>query len=217
MDVDVQALVDEITPLIKRHGQWQDRGNGHFWLDHVSIDEEGVRQLQSASWMTLWNVDVPDDFYTRLPNLRELEIDGGSARHLAPVRSATQVTRLVINQVRSVVDLGWLASLDGLESLALFGLPKVTAMPSLRRLRNLRFVQVGQMVRLHDVSGIADAPALEELRFTQRLAVTPESMVPFLGHPTLARFGWSWDEGVPAARGRAVLDALSLPRPDWNS
>jgi hypothetical protein len=113
--------------------------------------------------------------------------------------------------------LDWLTDLPLFESLSLFSVPKIEAMPSLAGLTKLRYVQLGQMVRLRELSGVAQAPALEELRFTQRMGVTAESMKPFVGHPTLARFGWSWDEGVPAYRAQAVLDALPLPRPHWQA
>jgi hypothetical protein len=198
-------------------GRWRELDNGHHWLDHLALDDADIERLQPARRLTLWNVKVPPNFYRRLPNLEELIVEGGSARDLVPVREATQVRRLVINQIRGVRDLDWLGGLPRLESLALFGLAQVTALPSFAELRRLRFVQVGQMVRLHDLSGIALAPAIEELRFTQRLGVTPASMKPFVGHPTLARFGWWWSEGVPASQGNPVLEALPLARPDFST
>ena len=198
-------------------GFWQDRGDGHFWLGELTLGSEAIGRLATARWLTLTQVKVPSDFYARLPRLTEVEIDGGSAADVVRVRQAPQLKRLAILRAPRLSDLDWLTELRALESLALFSLPKIEVMPSLSGLTRLRFVQLGQMIRLRDLAGVAQAPALEELRFTQRLGVTAESMKPFLGHPTLARFGWWWDEGVPAARGRAVLDALPLPRPDWQA
>ena len=193
---------------------WQDRGDGHFWLSDTKLGPEATERLEGARWLTLTNVKVPRDFYGRLPRLVELEVDGGAARDVPSIREATGLKRLAILRVRAT-DLGWLADLSDLESLSLYSLPRIEAMPSLARLPYLRFVQVGQMIRLHDIAGVAHAPALEELRFVKQLAVTAASMKPLVGHPTLARFGWWWDEGVSASQGSAVLDALPLPRPNW--
>lgn len=196
-------------------GSWQDRGDGHVWLSDMKLGPDASTRLGGARWLTLTNVGVPRDFYSRLSGLVELEIDGGSAKDVPLIREATEIKRLALLRLRAT-DLGWITELSGLESLSLYSLPRIEAMPSLAGLPKLRFVQVGQMIRLHDVAGIAQAPALEELRFVKQLAVTAESMKPLVGHPTLARFGWWWDEGVSAAQGRAVLDALPLPRPDWD-
>ena len=217
MNDDLSEVLAYIRALPKSTGKWRELENDHLWLDHLVLGDDDVPRLAGARWLTLWNVKVPQDFYQRLPNVRELEIDGGTWRDLVPIRKATQLTRLVINQVRQVTDLSWIADLSNLESLALFGVPQIESMPSLAGMGKLRFVQVGQMRRLRDLTGVAEAPALEELRFTQRLGVTAESMKPFVGHPTLARFGWAWDEGVSAAQARSVLDALPLPRPDWST
>jgi len=198
-------------------GFWQDRGDGHFWVGELTLGPDAIERLTTARSLTLTQVRIPSDFYASLPGLIEVEIDGGSATDVVRVRQATQLKRLAILRATALADIDWLAELRALESLALFSLPKIEVMPSLAELTRLRFIQLGQMIRLYDLAGVAQAPALEELRFTQRLGVTAESMKPFVGHPTLARFGWSWDEGVPAARARAVLDALPLPRPDWEA
>lgn len=196
---------------------FQDRSGGTFWIGPATLDEAATARLRDARSLRLDNVKVPADFYLRLPGLVELEVQGSSARDLVPLQHATHVRRLAVLYVRGVSDVGWLSGLVGLESLSLYSLAQVEALPSLAALSKLRFLQLGQMVRLRDLAGAALAPALEELRFTKRLGVTAESMKPFVGHPTLARFGWWWDEGVPAAQGRAVLDALPLPRPDWDA
>jgi len=196
---------------------FQDRGGAEFWIGHSTLDEETAARLKDARSLRLDNVKVPADFYQRLPRLAAVEVQGGSAKDLVPLQHATHVRRLAIMYVRGVSDVSWLSQLVGLESLSLYSLAQVEALPSVAALSKLRFLQLGQMVRLHDLAGAALAPALEELRFTKRLGVSAESMRPFVDHPTLARFGWWWDEGVPMAKGRAVLKALPLPRPDWDA
>jgi hypothetical protein len=196
---------------------WQDRGDGHFWLWETTLGPEAIERLATARCLTLTQVKIPRDFYAGLPRLTEVEIDGGSATDVVAVRRARRLKRLAILRAPTLTTLDWLTDLPFLESLSLFSVPKIESIPSLAGLPRLRFVQLGNMVRLRDLSGVAQAPVLEELRLTQRLAVTAESMKPFVGHPTLARFGWWWDEGVPASRAKAALDALPLPRPDWQA
>jgi len=217
MSGDIQSIIEAIEVLPKTAGVWRDAGNGHLWLDHMTLHEDALPRLLPARRLTMWNVKVPAGLYGQLPNLEELVVEGGSGRDLLAVSRATELKRLVLNQIRGVTDLSWLPGLRRLQSLALYGLPRVTSLPSLAGLTQLRFVQVGQMVRLHDLTGVAAAPGSRELRFTQRLGVDADSMRPFAGHPTLERFGWSWEEGVPASQAQAVLGALPLPRPDWDA
>jgi hypothetical protein len=170
--------------------------------------------------MALWNVRVPDDFYARLPNLRLLDLRGGSAPNLEPITLAPLLQGLVVNQVRGLRDLTAIKRLRELEILSLYGIPGVTRLPSLADLHRLRRVELGQMRDLSDLSALAEAPALEELYLLRKLDITAESVKPLQGHPTLRAFDWAWED-VPEWRALPVLDALPLPDPplmrpeDW--
>lgn len=214
--MDLNEFLARVQATAKGQGTFQDRGGGRFWLDHATLDDEAVTRLNDARSLTMWNVKVPADFYHRVPVLEALDIRGGSAPDLEPVRDATQLRSLAVNQVRRVTDLTWLTGLQELESLSLYGLSRIEVLPSFAASRRLRSVELGQMRRLHDIRGIAQAPALEELRFVRKLAVTAAGMEAFVGHRSLKRFGW-FSEDVPLSQARAVLDALPLPRPTWSA
>jgi hypothetical protein len=170
--------------------------------------------------MTLWNVRVPTDFYAQLPNLRLLDLRGGSASNLEPIALASGLQGLVVNQVRGLRELGAITRLRHLVILSLYGIPGVTRLPSLADLHRLRRVELGQMRDLRDLSTLAEAPALEELYLLRRLDISADSMDPLKGHPTLRAFDWAWED-VAASRALPVLDALALPTPplmrpeDW--
>jgi hypothetical protein len=202
------------------HGRWEYQRGRHVWIDHQIVRRSEVELLVGARSMALWNVRVPNDFYARLPNLRLLDLRGGSAENLEPITLAPLLKGLVVNQVRGLRDLSALTRLKDLEILSLYGIPGVTRLPSLADLRRLRRVELGQMRDLNDLSTLAAAPALEELYLSRKLDITVDSMKPLQGHPTLRAFDWFWED-VPASRALPVLNALPLPDPplmrpeDW--
>ncbi len=138
-----------------------------------------------------------------------LDLRGGTATNLAPIAAAVQLRGLVVNQVRGLTDLIEISGLVGLEILSLYGLAHVTQLPSFGRLLHLRRVEIGQMRSLTDVSGLANAPALDELLFVRRLPIDLDAVRPLLGHPTLRAFDWFWED-VPWSRAGPVLQAMRL-------
>lgn len=169
-------------------------------------------EFADTSSLTLWNVKVPPAFFASLPKLEFLDIRGGSAKDLAPLIGLDRLRGLVLNQVRGLTALDELAGLVGLEILSLYGIAHVEHFPSLRGLERLRRVEIGQMRALSDLTGVAEAPHLEELFFVRRLPINAASMRPFIGHPTLQVFDWFWED-VPVSQALPVLDAMAhLPR-----
>src|SRR4051812_22755253 len=154
----------------KTKGSWQDRRDGEFWLDHVTIRPADLPRLASARHLTLWNVKLPAGFFGQLPLLRSLDLRGGSAKTLDPIREAGKLQRLSVSHVRGLADLSAIADIADLESLSLYALAQVTHLPSLHPLGKLRRVQLGQMRQLSDLSPVAAAPALEELVLIRKLA-----------------------------------------------
>lgn len=194
------------------HGRWEYQRDRHVWIDHQTVRSSEVGLLVGARTMTLWNVRVPEDFYAQLPNLRLLDLRGGSAEDLEPITLTPLLQGLVINQVRGLRDLSAITHLVNLEILSLYGIPGVTRLPSLAGLHRLRRVELGQMRDLNDLSTLAEAPALEELFFSRKLDITADSMTPLQGHPTLRAFDWFWED-VAVSRALPVLEALPLPNP----
>lgn len=198
-------------PLYKP--SWQDRGDGKFWINHLTLGDHEVDLLGKARDLTLWNVKVPGDFFERLPALRLLDLRGGSAKHLDPVAGAHGLVDLTVNQVRGITNVDAIVELHELETLSLYGLPHLDRLPSFAPLTRLRTVQLGQMRSFTDLSPVAEAPALEDLRFVRKLGIDAASMKPLVGHPTLKVFDWFWED-VPASQALPVLAVLGLPKPD---
>ncbi|MGH2967147.1 MAG: hypothetical protein ACRDMH_17450 [Solirubrobacterales bacterium] len=65
------------------------------------------------------------------------------------------------------------------------------------------------MRNLTDITGLAEAPALEELLFVRKLPIAAGTVRPLRGHPTLTAFDW-FAEDVPWSQGAPVLEALPL-------
>jgi hypothetical protein len=99
-----------------------------------------------------------------------------------------------------------------LETLSLYGLPQLARLPSLKPLAKLRTLQLGNMRGITDLSPIAQAPALEDLRFVRKMGIDAAAMRPLLKHPTLKFFDWFWED-VPQSQALPVIDALGLPKP----
>lgn len=191
---------------------WQDRGHGEFWLDHMTLGEQDVARLAPARDLTMWNVKVPEGFYRRLPALEILDLRGGSGTNIDAVAEASGLKHLTVNQVRGIRDVDAVAQLPNLESLVLYGLPQLERLPSFARLHRLRMLQLGSMRSFRDLRPVAEAPALEELRFVRKIGVDAEAMKVFLGHPTLQYFDW-FREDVPDSKALPVLAVLGLPKP----
>jgi hypothetical protein len=199
-----------MSPLYKP--SFQDRGDGVFWIDHLTLADAEIDALANARNLTLWNVKVPGDFFERLPGLRSLDLRGGSGKNIDPVAGAHGLVNLTVNQVRGITSVDAIVELRDLESLSLYGLAHLERLPSLAPLTKLRMVQLGQMRSFRDLSPVAEAPALEDLRFVRKLGIDADSMKPLLGHPTLKVFDWFWED-VAASQALPVLAVLGLPKP----
>src|SRR5205823_4676113 len=127
-------------------------------------------------------------FFETIEPLEFLDLRGGSAADLAPIAGLTRLRGLVINQVRGLTALDELSGLVGLEILSLYGLAHVERLPSLRSLGRLRRAEIGQMRSLSDLTGLAEAPCLEELQLHRKLSIDVDTMRVFTRHSTLRAF-----------------------------
>jgi hypothetical protein len=82
-------------------------------------------------------------------------------------------------------DLGVLRDLESLKTLRLYWMRNVTSLPSFTRLSRLESVQLDTMKGLADLSPIAAAPALRELRIAAMPQLDADSFRCFVGHPCL--------------------------------
>lgn len=130
---------------------------------------------------------------------------------LTAVQGCRRLRYLQINQVRGLTDLTVVPTLTSLELLSLYGLPRVTALPSLAPLRQLLRAEVGSMKGLAGLTGLHDAPALTELLLIRTVAVAQDDAQRLAKHPTLRLFDW-YGEDVPVRVWSPFCDAVDKPK-----
>jgi hypothetical protein len=186
------------------------RNNRILRLDHVELIDEDIEWLAATERMTLWNVKVPAGLLARIEKLWWLDIRGGSGRDLAVAEGANKLQYLAVNQVRGMSDLALVAEMVTLRYLDLYGLPKVTELPSCARLKNLQHARVGQMRGLLSLHGLLQAPKLRELELVRKINVSQTDVDEIIGHPALEAFDWR-AEDVPAKTWEPVVKKVALP------
>ncbi|HMR10238.1 MAG TPA: hypothetical protein PKA88_30890 [Polyangiaceae bacterium] len=189
----------------------QDRGCGEFWIEHAKITADDLEWLASAERLTLWNVQVPDGFLSKLDKLWWLDLRGGSAANLTAAEGCKKLRYLCVNQVRGMHDLSLVTSFKALQHLSLYGLAKVQAVPSLRGLKELLRLEVGQMRTLEALGGLLDAPKLEELLIHNLVGITDKDVKRINSHRSLRVFDWIALD-VPVELSAPVVKAVKLER-----
>jgi len=185
--------------------------SGHeVWLDHVALEAADAEWLAPVRTLRLWAVPVPDGLLASLPGLLHLDVTGGSGTSLASVAGCRTLRSLEVNQVRGLTDLDVIPTLCSLELLSLYGMPRVVALPSFRPLDRLRRVELGRMKGLTGLTGLHDAPALEELLLIRAMGVSEDDAERLARHPTLERFDW-FAEDVPMRVARPFIEAVGRP------
>jgi hypothetical protein len=184
-----------------------------LWLDHAKVGEADLEWMAPARSAILWNVRVPPGGLARLPNLRGVSLRGGSGHDLSAAQGCEQLICLDVNQIRGLHDLGVLTSLRSLEFLSLYGLPRVTSVPSLKQHDRLLHVQLGSLKGLETLDGLADAPRLMSLHLSRTVRLREEDVQRLVDHPALEEFGW-FAEDVPSRVVGPVMERLGhLRRP----
>jgi hypothetical protein len=188
----------------------QDRGAGVFFIDHAEILEEDYELLKSAERLTLWNVRVPAGFLARLRRLWWVDLRGGSASDLDVVVGADNLQYLAVNQVRGMRDLSLIRHLRRLRFINLYGLPHVSALPSLKGLTQLKRAELGLMPGLKSLKPLLEAPNLRELLFSKKMSVRPADVKGIIDHPAIKRFDW-FAEDVPDKVWQPIVEKIGLP------
>ncbi len=186
------------------------RAHNGYWLDHAEIGEADFEWLASVERLILWNVSVPPGFLARLEKLWWLDVRGGSASDLQVARGCARLQYLEVNQVRGMRDLSVVSEMVKLRYISLYGLPRVTELPSLSPLSQLEHASVGQMRGLLSLRAVLEAPHLRQLQLQKNVNVTPEDVKRITAHPTMKQFSWSVED-VPIKVWRPVVDRISLP------
>jgi hypothetical protein len=182
-----------------------------MWLDHTVLGEDDFERLRPVRRLTVWAVKTPPQFFARLPDLEWLDYRGGSGTDIDFVRGCRKLRYLAINQVRGVGDLSALVELQSLEALTLYGLPKVTAIPSLRAMARLRWAEIGSMKGLAGLTGLLEAPALEDLVLLKLVGLGPDDAIRIANHHSIKRFTW-FGEDLPVKIWAPVVELVGKPR-----
>jgi hypothetical protein len=191
--------------------RWSERQN--LWLDHALIVESDLEWMAGVRHLTIWNVLVPDGFLASLPDLISLDVRGGSGSNIDMARNCRGLQMLIVNQIRGLTDLSVISDLAGLRCLDLYGLPRVTRLPSLTGLLRLERINIGSMKGLESLAELLDAPALRELELSRKVPITETDLNRMASHPTLTGFYWFWED-VPDRVAQPVLERMShLPAP----
>jgi hypothetical protein len=195
---------------VSAKGKWQDRGNGEVWMDHVAVKEADLDRLRSVQWLTAWNVKFPEGFLAQLPQLVWLDLRGGSRSNLELLDGCAGLRGLVVNQVTGLEDSSAIAALANLEILSLYGLARLTGLPPLDSLARLRRIHLGQLRSLQIWDPLADASALEELFFMNKLDPDEAVMTRLASHPSLQAFSWSAPD-EPIGKVRRIVETVGKP------
>jgi hypothetical protein len=186
------------------------RPQTELFIDHAEITEADFEWMKTVRFLILWNVKVPPGFIARLPKLWSLDLRGGSATDLAVVEGAKKLQCLIVNQVRGLHDLSVLPELRNLRCLMLYGLIRVTKLPSLKPLKKLERVELGQMRGLKSIRGVLEAPRLRELHLSKKINLNPRDIHAINHHPALKQFDWN-PEDVPDKVWVPILEKIHLP------
>lgn len=101
------------------------------------------------------------------------------------MRRLTQLENLYLIRIAKMSDLGVLRELESLKTLRLYWMRNVTSLPSFVSLSRLLRVELDTMKGLTDLSPIAAAPAMRELRIAGMPQLDAESFRCFVNHPSL--------------------------------
>jgi hypothetical protein len=97
-----------------------------------------------------------------------------------------------------------------LRYLNVYGLSKVTQLPSCARLANLEHASVGQMRGLRSLHGLLQAPNLRELELAKKINVSEADVTEIMKHPSIEAFRW-FAEDVPDKVWVPVVERIALP------
>jgi hypothetical protein len=188
------------------------RGTAEVWIDHAVIEPSDFDWLAAVHRLTLWAVDLPEGFLAELPNLDWLDVRGGSGASADFVKGCHRLRYLQINQVRGLSDASAVGSLVNLELLSLYGLPRVTVLPSLAGLRALARLELGSLKGLASIAPALDAPALEELLLIRAVSLSADDPRRIRDARQVKAFSW-FAEDVPNRIWEPVVRLVGKPAP----
>lgn len=184
LQVDAEKLMDKNLSCLKL-------------FDHITgLSLHGFNQSQikkavfpkKITDLYLLSVRVQDySFLLPLKNLEILDIRLGGSKDFSALGNLTNLKSLSLLKILSLHDLSFISKLHRLQFLKVDSCKKISTIPNLIDLRCLRRVHLERMRGLTDISGIANAPKIEDLIIMESESLLPENLECFIGHPTIKR------------------------------
>jgi len=124
-----------------------------------------------------------------LPKLRRLEMLLGGSDDLSAIADAQGLAHLELCWIRRLSDLSFISRMKSLCYLHLEKLKQVRCLPSFRDLAGLRGLSMDMMKGLTSVLAVAEAPALEWIRYTDAGNLRPSDFESVVAMPSLKGIG----------------------------
>lgn len=188
-----------------------DTASKKLWLEHAYIEASDLELLKNVEQLTLWNVTVPNGFLSQLPKLWWLDIRGGSAADVSIIQGCSGLQYLQMNQIRGLPSIDGVQTLSCLRFLSLYGLSKITDLPSFETLTHLERIEIGQMKGLSTLENVLKAPNVREILAIKTVGITQEDVDAINQHKILTHFAWHYED-VPAKVWRPIMAQINLPK-----
>ena len=157
-----------------------------IYLEGQQKNIEVLSQLRNLKDVTLRSINTLDLRYLRpLQKMWSLDIKLGGIRNLNDIEGMETIKYLELWQIRELTDIGVISSLRGLQYFFLQSLRRISALPPLQQLKNLRRVSLDNLKDLRDFSSLEFAPALVEFVHTRPQPFKPEDYLPLFRNPNL--------------------------------
>ena len=174
---------------------------------------ESIERLEHIEELSLRSVTLPNlEPLLPMRRLRSLWMGLGATSDLGLLPELAPMDQLELWRIRGLGDVSVLGELPSVRILRLQSMSAVTSLPSLGRMTRLRVLALDAMKGIADLTPVAAAPALEELLLVDMPQLGPESLRPFVGHPTLRRGIWGFGS---AKRNAAAYELLPLGDPPY--
>lgn len=146
-----------------------------LYLEGNTQDLEVVSGLATLESLSLRSITLTDlAVLRRLTSLRALELKLGATRDLRGIGEVGDIRYLELSKIFGFHDLQPLEELSNLECLRLQSLPRVTRLPNLGLLTNLRKVTLEDVPGISETELLRQSPGLEVGSSWRRPILTPD-------------------------------------------
>lgn len=159
-----------------------------LYIEGHNKNIESLGDLYELEDLTLRSLSLNNlEFLVNLNKIWSLDIKLGSAKDLTAISKLSGLKYLELWQLRELKDIEFIASSASIQSIMLQSLPNIVAIPNLKDCRMLRKLQLENMKGLKDLSGIRNAPALEEFILYDGKCQSPRDLIPVLENENIKK------------------------------